>query len=93
MNIFQQFQMIMDPSTTLGAFIISVVAGLLVGFITGFKCKKIVNKENTIVADKTKNISQDITNSEEIKGNNKIQKTNVIHVGDVEGDIFQDIER
>lgn len=93
MNIFQQFQMIMDPSTTLGAFTISVAASMFVGFLTGFKCKKIINKNNTIVADKTNNISQDITNSAEIKDINKIRKSNVIQVGNVEGDIFQDIER
>lgn len=35
MNILDQFASLLDPSTTLGAFLISVIASLIVGFFTG----------------------------------------------------------
>lgn len=46
MNIIDQFISIMDPSTTLGAFIISVVASLVVGFFTGKKVTNIQKGRN-----------------------------------------------
>lgn len=34
-ELIHQFQTIVDPSSTLGAFLISVAASLVVGFFTG----------------------------------------------------------
>ncbi len=35
MNIIDQFALLFDPSSALGAFLISVAASLVVGFFTG----------------------------------------------------------
>lgn len=37
MSIFESFSKLVDPSTTLGAFIISIAATFLGGFFTGKK--------------------------------------------------------
>lgn len=43
-----QFQSLLDPATTLGAFLISMLAGILVSFIFGFFTGKTYMKKNTI---------------------------------------------
>jgi hypothetical protein len=40
-NLFQQFGNLIDPSTTLGAFVISIFASFIGGFFTGKKVKNI----------------------------------------------------
>lgn len=60
MNIIKQFEILFDPSKALGAFLISVLSGVVVSFITG----KEVGKRNVI---KSKNnagtINQDVINN------------------------------
>lgn len=46
MNIIEQFNAIIDPSTTLGAFLISTIASLVVGFFTGIKITNIQKGKN-----------------------------------------------
>lgn len=58
MNIIDQFTVIVDPSTTLGAFIISIVASLLVGFFTG---KKVTNIQ------KGKSVEGDMIQNSKVK--------------------------
>lgn len=58
MNIIDQFIAIVDPSTTLGAFIISIAASLVVGFFTG---KKVTNIQ------KGKNIKGDMIQNSRVK--------------------------
>lgn len=58
MNIFEQFIAITDPSTTLGAFIISITASLVVGFLTG---KKVTNSQ------KAKNVRGDMIQNSKVK--------------------------
>jgi len=54
MTIFGQFNAIIDPSTTLGAFIISVVASLVVGFFTG-KGVSNIQKGKNVMGDMNQN--------------------------------------
>lgn len=66
MNILDQFIAIMNPSTTLGAFIISIISSLVVGFFTG---KKVTNTQ------KGKNVRGDmIQNSRVQKGQDYDEK-------------------
>lgn len=58
MNIIDQFTAIVDPSTTLGAFIISIAASLVVGFFTG---KKVANIQ------KGKNVKGDMIQNSKVK--------------------------
>lgn len=46
MNIVEQFNSIIDPSTTLGAFLISPIASVVVGFFTGMKITNIQRGKN-----------------------------------------------
>ncbi|MCF8020046.1 MAG: hypothetical protein K9L62_11650 [Vallitaleaceae bacterium] len=58
MDIIDQFIVIVDPSTTLGAFIISIAASLAVGFFTG---KKVTNNQ------KGKNVRGDMIQNSRVK--------------------------
>ena len=40
MNLVQQFQNLFDPSTALGAFLISLLAGVVCSFLLGRKYQK-----------------------------------------------------
>lgn len=95
MNILQQFQNIVDPSTTLGAFLISLVAGvigsLIVGFFSGRRYEASIHKKNMIKAEGAGAISQDVRKAHEAK-NIEISKSNTISVGSVTGEIRQDVE-
>lgn len=53
-NLFQQFSNLIDPSTALGAFLISILASFLSGFFTS---KKITNiqKSKTVIGDMNQN--------------------------------------
>ena len=52
MSIFEQFHSIVNPSTTLGAFLISIAASIvasgLIGFFTGRQYRKMIEKKNSI---------------------------------------------
>ena len=52
------FNALIDPSTTLGAFVISVVASLVVGFLSGKTYGKYINK-NIINIQKNKKVEGD----------------------------------
>ncbi len=44
--MLSQFQSLLDPSTTLGAFLISMVASIAVSFFFGFLTGKTYKKKN-----------------------------------------------
>ena len=52
MNLVQQFQNLFDPSTALGAFLISLLAGVVCSFLLGRKYQKEIDKKNIIEAKK-----------------------------------------
>lgn len=52
MNLVQQFQNLLDPSTALGAFLISLLAGVVCSFLLGRKYQKEIDKKNIIEAKK-----------------------------------------
>lgn len=61
MDIMMQFKNLVNPSATLGAFLISMISGLIVSFICGYKIG--INKKNAINAKVIKgNIYQDCNN-------------------------------
>ena len=60
MNLVQQFQNLLDPSTALGAFLISLIAGIVCSFLLGMKFQKEIDKKNSIEAEKVGSILQDI---------------------------------
>ena len=86
------FQALIDPSTTLGAFLISLVAGIfggaILGFITGKNYQK--RKTNKVKADTIESAvyqGNATTNTEQKKS----EKTkNTINAGTVKGPIVQD---
>lgn len=45
-GLMNQFKLLIDPSTALGAFIISLAASLIVGFIAGNKYGNYQNARN-----------------------------------------------
>lgn len=101
MLIMEQFQNLVNPSTTLGAFLISVAAGIvasaIIGFFAGRHYQKKIDKKNSIevntvmgsiTQDKRKNSSgSDPLN----KSDMLIQKENSIKAGNVFGDMNQDV--
>ena len=95
MNLAQQFQNLFDPSTALGAFLISFASGIVVsflgGFFGGFKYQKKINKENSVDVQKADGILQDV-HKKDGSNNEKIKKTNSIKAGTVTGTIKQDVE-
>ena len=99
--IMEQFQNLVNPSTTLGAFLISVAAGIvasaIIGFFAGRHYQKKIDKKNSIevntvmgsiTQDKRKNSSgSDSLNKSDIL----IRKENSIKAGNVFGDMNQDV--
>ena len=63
-NLVEQFQNLFDPSTALGAFLISLASGIVVSFLGGFfsgrSYQKKIDKENSIEVQKAGEILQDI---------------------------------
>lgn len=53
-NLSQQFNVLFDPSTALGAFLISLAASIVASFLLGFFSSKIVFKQ------KAKNVEGDM---------------------------------
>lgn len=102
MSIFEQFHSIVNPSTTLGAFLISIAASIvasgLIGFFTGRQYQKMIEKKNSIKANAVMgSIIQDKRKNNNESGSTKktdvfIRKENSIDVGNVFGDINQDVE-
>lgn len=96
-NLVEQFQNLFDPSTALGAFLISLASGIVVsilgGFFSGRSYQKKIDKENSIEVQKAGEILQDIRKeSTPNVGDEKIKKTNSIKAGTVTGAIKQDVE-
>lgn len=95
-SLAEQFENLIDPSTALGAFLISLVAGLVCSFITGWQACKYKNRKNDIEAnDVGGSINQDI-NSDQSNNYDKasFEKTkNSIKVRNVQGDINQDVRK
>lgn len=59
MDIVQQFQNLFDPSTALGAFLISFIAGIVSSFFVGRKFQKEIDKKNYVEVHKVGEIIQD----------------------------------
>lgn len=93
MNLVQQFQNLIDPSTALGAFLISLLAGVVCSFLFGRKYQKEIDKKNSIEAEKVGSIIQDVrkTGKSDL-ADEKVKKSNSIKVGTVTGTIKQDVE-
>lgn len=97
MNLIQQFKNLFDPSTALGAFLISFFAGVLgslvVGFFSGRKYQESIQKENNVDVIEAGDIIQDVhkINSKNMSGS-KIVKKNTIRSGTVSGTIKQDVD-
>lgn len=93
MNLVQQFQNLLDPSTALGAFLISLIAGIVCSFLLGMKFQKEIDKKNSIEAEKVGSILQDIhKKSASDSESEKVKKSNSIKVGTVTGTIKQDVK-
>ncbi|MCM1174642.1 MAG: hypothetical protein NC341_06270 [Blautia sp.] len=87
MDFLARFLNMIDPSTVLGAFLISVCASLFVGFFSRKKEKG--GKENRITVKEAKNIDQDV--GEETK--HYFHKKNTIRADKVTGNIRQDVRK
>lgn len=93
MNLVQQFQNLLDPSTVLGAFLISLIASIVCSFLLGKKYQKEIDKQNRITAERAGAIVQDVhkkMNSD--TSDEKVKKINSIEVGTVDGTIKQDVD-
>lgn len=93
MDIVQQFQNLFDPSTALGAFLISFIAGIASSFFVGRKYQKEIDKKNYVEVEKVGEIKQDVHKKK--KSDNKeekVKKSNTIKAGIVTGTIKQDVE-
>ena len=79
MNLVQQFQNLFDPSTALGAFLISLLAGVVCSFLLGRKYQKEIDKKNIIEAKKANSIIQDVrkTGKSDL-ANEKVKKSNSV---------------
>ncbi len=61
MDLVKQFQMLLDPGTTLGAFLISVAASIVVGFFSGKSYqKKVISRNSMIVGNNSGTINQNV---------------------------------
>lgn len=58
-TLIKQFENLFDPGTALGAFLISLLAGMVGSFFGGYKVGKFVKKRNVI--DVSASIEGDIT--------------------------------
>ena len=95
-NLVEQFQNLFDPSTALGAFLISLASGIVVSFLGGFFSGRSYQRKSTRKqhrSTKAGEILQDIRKeSTPNVGDEKIKKTNSIKAGTVTGAIKQDVE-
>ncbi|MGN0395204.1 MAG: hypothetical protein ACI4EF_07565 [Coprococcus sp.] len=93
MNLLQQFKNLFDPSTALGAFLISFVAGIVSSFFVGRKYQIHREKKNSIDVHSAGEIIQDVhkKNNPDLKDVKTVKK-NMIKAGTVTGSIKQDIE-
>ena len=76
-NLVQQFQNLFDPSTALGAFLISLLAGVVCSFLLGRKYQKEIDKKNIIEAKKGSIISTVVLPTTEIIEPEKVKKSNM----------------
>lgn len=93
MDLLQQFKNLFDPSTALGAFLISFIAGIASSFCAGRKYQIHIEKKNSVNVENAGEIMQDVhkkntSNSKEMEN----VKKNSIKAGTVTGSIKQDIE-
>ena len=79
MNLVQEFQNLFDPSTALGAFLISLLAGVVCSFLLGRKYQKEIDKKNIIEAKKANSIIQDVrkTGKSDL-ADEKVKKSNSV---------------
>lgn len=93
MDIVQQFQNLFDPSTALGAFLISFIAGIVSSFFVGRKYQKEIDKKNYVDVQKAGEIIQDVHKQKNLGSKDeKVKKNNKIKAGTVTGTIKQDVE-
>lgn len=93
MDIVQQFQNLFDPSTALGAFLISFIAGIVSFFFVGRKFQKEIDKKNYVEVHKVGEIIQDVHKQKNLDSKDeKVKKNNMIKAGTVTGTIKQDVE-
>lgn len=93
MNLVQQFQNLLDPSTALGAFLISLIASIVCSFLLGRKYQKEIDKQNRITAERAGAIVQDVHKKMNLDtSDEKVKKINSIEVGTVDGTIKQDVD-
>ena len=93
MDIVQQFQNLFDPSTALGAFLISFIAGIVSSFFVGRKFQKEIDKKNYVEVHKVGEIIQDLHKQKNLDSKDeKVKKNNMIKAGTVTGTIKQDVE-
>ena len=93
MDIIQQFQNLFDPSTALGAFLISFIAGIVSSFFVGRKYQKEIDKKNYVEVQKAGEIIQDVHKQRNLDSKDeKVKKNNTIKAGTVTGTIKQDVE-
>ncbi|MEO2616016.1 MULTISPECIES: hypothetical protein [Clostridia] len=93
MDIVQQFQNLFDPSTALGAFLISFIAGIVSSFFVGRKFQKEIDKKNYVEVHKVGEIIQDVHKQKNLDSKDeKVKKNNMIKAGTVTGTIKQDVE-
>ena len=93
MDIVQQFQNLFDPSTALGAFLISFIAGIVSSFFVGRKFQKEIDKKNYVEVHKVGEIIQDVHKQKNLDSKDeKVNKNNMIKAGTVTGTIKQDVE-
>jgi hypothetical protein len=65
MTIFEQFKLLLDPSTARGAFIISISASVIASFVAGFFTGKTVTK--VTIVQKGKNVGGDMIQNSVVK--------------------------
>ena len=93
MDIVQQFQNLFDPSTALGAFLISFIAGIVSSFFVGRKYQKEIVKKNYVDVHTAGEIIQDVHKQKNLGSKDeKVKKNNKIKAGTVTGTIKQDVE-
>lgn len=93
MDIVQQFQNLFDPSTALGAFLISFIAGIVSSFFVGRKFQKEIDKKNYVEVHKVGEIIQDVHKQKNLDSKDeKVKKNNMIKAGTVTGTNKQDVE-
>lgn len=87
--MLDQFMNLLDPSTTLGAYIISLLASATFSFVCGRKYERHSRKKNIIKAEE---VDGTIYQNERNTNENKIfnEELNLIQAKTVKGDIQQD---